>query len=42
MRDEPRPPIHDPPADPTEEPDQPFGDPTPIPGNDPPDPPLEA
>ena len=42
MRDKPEPPIQDPPADPSKEPDQPFGDPTPIPGNDPPDPPLET
>ncbi len=38
-RDRPEPPIHDPPPNPPE-PDQPFGDPTPLPGNDPPDPPI--
>ena len=42
LRDKPEPPIHDPPADPTHEPEQPFGDPTPLPGNDPPDPPMKA
>jgi hypothetical protein len=42
LRDKPEPPIHDPPADPTHEPDQPFGDPTPLPGNDPPDPPMKV
>ena len=38
-RDRPEPPLHDPPPNPPE-PDQPFGDPTPLPGNDPPDPPM--
>jgi len=42
LRDTPEPPMHDPPADPTGEPQQPFGDPTPLPGNDPPDPPMRA
>jgi len=42
LRDKPEPPIHDPPADPTHEPEQPFGDPTPLPGNDPPDPPMKV
>lgn len=41
LRDKPEPPIHDPPTDPTHDPEQPFGDPTPLPGNDPPDPPMK-
>jgi len=41
LRDRPEPPIHDPPPNPPE-PDQPFGDPTPLPGNDPPDPPMKV
>ena len=40
-RDRPEPPVRDPPPNPPE-PDQPFGDPTPLPGNDPPDPPMRA
>lgn len=35
MKDPPDQPMHDPAGDPTYEPEQPFGDPTPVPGEDP-------
>jgi hypothetical protein len=35
LKDPPDKPIHDPAGDPTYEPQQPFGDPTPTPGQDP-------
>ena len=35
LKDPPDKPMHDPAGDPTHEPQQPFGDPTPTPGQDP-------
>jgi hypothetical protein len=35
LKDPPDEPMHDPAGDPTYEPEQPFGDPTPTPGQDP-------